>query len=350
MLAYVIRRVFIGVIMLIVMSLVTFMLFFASPVDPVRYACGKACVGNPEAQAAAAKALGYPVKGQGFVEDHITAPIGMWGDFLGGIVVGRDYPADEKLREAAPQLVTECGAPCLGYSVYNNKTVNDSISDTLPVSASLAVMAILIWLIGGVLFGVLAAVTRGSIIDRGVVGFALIFYAFPSFFIGTFFLRYVSIKWGLYPFPTYTPFAESPFAWASNLLLPGLTLALLFMAGYIRMTRAFVLESMSEDYVRTARAKGLPGRIVLFKHGLRAALTPLVTMAGLDFAGVLGGAIITETVFNYNGLGKLAVTANAAFDLPVLIGLVVLLGSFVILANIIVDILYAFIDPRVRVG
>jgi peptide/nickel transport system permease protein len=122
------------------------------------------------------------------------------------------------------------------------------------------------------------------------------------------------------------------------------------MAGYIRMTRAFVLESMSEDYLRTANAKGLAPRKVLFKHSMRAALTPLVTMAGLDFAGLMGGAIITENVFNYAGLGKLAVTASINLDLPLQVGIVLLLATFVIVANIIVDVLYAFIDPRVKVA
>jgi peptide/nickel transport system permease protein len=133
-------------------------------------------------------------------------------------------------------------------------------------------------------------------------------------------------------------------------LLPSLTLALFFMAGYVRMTRAFVLESLGEDYLRTAKAKGLAPRRVLVKHSMRAALTPLVTMAGLDLAGLMGGAIITETVFNYFGLGKLAVDANQTFDLPTIVGLVLVLAAVVITANIIVDILYALIDPRVRVG
>lgn len=338
MLAYVIRRVVIGVVLLIVMSLVTFLLFFASPIDPARFACGKNC--GPEAREAARKSLGY---------DKPT--LVQWTDFLKGVAVGRDFPADEELRKAAPQIVTHCAAPCFGYSVFNSKTINEEVKDTLPVSASLALMAILLWISGGVLFGVIAAVFRGTVIDRGIVAASLIFYAFPSFFIGTFLLRYVSIKWELYPFPNYVRIEDGGvFEWAKNLFLPGLTLALLYMAGYVRMTRAFVLESMSEDYVRTARAKGLPGRSVLFKHSLRAALTPLVTMAGIDFASLLGGAIITESVFNYNGLGKLAVSASQSFDLPTLIGLVLVLGSFVIIANIIVDIMYAFIDPRVRVG
>jgi peptide/nickel transport system permease protein len=189
------------------------------------------------------------------------------------------------------------------------------------------------------------------VIDRGIVALSLVFYAFPAFFIGLFLLKFLAIKWQWVAIPEYTPIADGGLAlWLQGLLLPGLTLALLYMAGYVRMTRAFVLESMSEDYVRTARAKGLKPRRVLVKHSMRAALTPLVTLVGLDFAGLMGGAIITESVFNYNGLGKLALDANLTYDLPTIIGLVLLLGTFVIIANIIVDVLYAVIDPRVRVG
>ncbi|WP_243059882.1 ABC transporter permease [Nocardioides sp. SR21] len=338
MFAYVIRRVFIGVILLIVMSLVTFVLFFASPVDPGRYACGKNC--SPAQIEQTNKALGYdkPV-------------IEQWTDFLKGVVVGREYPDDPALRAAAPQLVVECPAPCLGYSVVNSVTVNEELKERFPLSLSLALAALLMWVTGGVLFGVIAAVRKGTIVDRGIVALSLIFYAFPAFFIGLFLLKFVAIKWEIVPVPVYTPIAEGGLGlWLQGLFLPGLTLALLYMAGYVRMTRAFVLESMSEDYVRTARAKGLKSRKVLTKHSMRAALTPLVTMIGLDFAGLMGGAIITETVFNYNGLGKLAVDATVTYDLPTIIGLVLLLGTFVIVANIIVDVLYAVIDPRVRVG
>ena len=338
MFAYVIRRVFIGVLLLIVMSLVTFVLFFASPVDPGRYACGKNC--SPAQIEQTNKALGYekPV-------------IVQWTDFLKGVVVGREYPDDPALRAAAPQLVVDCPAPCLGYSIVNSTTVNDELKERFPVSLSLALAALVMWVTGGVLFGVIAAVRKGTVIDRGIVALSLIFYAFPAFFIGLFLLKFVAIKWGLVEVPQYTAIAEGGVGlWLQGLFLPGLTLALLYMAGYVRMTRAFVLESMSEDYVRTARAKGLKSRRVLTKHSMRAALTPLVTMIGLDFAGLMGGAIITETVFNYNGLGKLAVDATVTYDLPTIIGLVLLLGTFVIVANIIVDVLYAVIDPRVRVG
>jgi peptide/nickel transport system permease protein len=319
------------------MSLVTFVLFFASPVDPGRYACGKNC--SPAQIQQTDKALGYekPVVQQ-------------WTDFLKGVVSGRQYPDDPELRAKAPQLVTDCPAPCMGYSVVNSATVNSEIKESFPISLSLAIAAVIMWVVGGVAFGVIAAVRKGTIIDRGIVALALVFYAFPTFFIGLFVLKFIAIKWQVLPIPTYTPIAEGPGLWLQGLLLPGLTLALVYMAGYVRMTRAFVLESMTEDYIRTARAKGLNRGKVLFKHSMRAALTPLVTLIGLDFAGLMGGAIITETVFNYNGLGKLAVEATTTYDLPTTIGLVLLLGSFVIVANIIVDVLYGVIDPRVRVG
>jgi len=336
--AYILRRLISGFILMIVMSLVTFLLFFANPIDPARFACGKNC--SPALQEQTRKALGFdkPV-------------IVQWGDFLKGVVVGRDYPSDPALKKTAPETIVHCPAPCLGYSKVNNATVVTLIKDAFPVSLSLAIVAFLMWIAGGVIFGVIAALRKGSIIDRGIVGVSLIFFAFPTFFVGLFFYEFIAIKWQIVPIPEYVSIADGGvFTWLSGLLLPGLTLALFYMAGYVRMTRAFVLESMGEDYLRTAKAKGLAPRRVLVKHSMRAALTPLVTMAGLDLASLIGGAIITETVFNYNGLGKLALLSARNNDLPLTVGIVLLLAGFVIAANIIVDVLYAFIDPRVRVG
>lgn len=338
MFAFLVRRVFAGVIMVIVMSLVTFGLFFASPIDPADYACGKNC--SPAIKEQTRKALGYD-----------DPWIVQWKDFMVGIAKGREFPNDPELRESAPELIASCDRPCFGYSKVNLKTVNEQIGESLPITASLAVFALILWLIGGVALGSIAALTKGSFLDRGLVGISLVFYAFPTFFIGLLLLKFVSIKWGLWDTPVYTPIAEGGVGqWLYNLFLPSLTLALVFMAAYVRMTRAFVLEAMSEDYIRTAHAKGLSRGRVLRKHTLRAALTPLVTMAGLDFAGLMGGAIITEYVFNFNGLGKLVVEANRTFDLPTIIGVVILAASFVIVMNIIVDVLYAVIDPRVRLG
>src|SRR5689334_15916381 len=163
MYAYVVRRVFVGIIMLIVMSLVTFLLFFASPIDPARYACGKNC--SPALREQTRKALGYdkPV-------------IVQWADFMQGVVKGRDYPDDPKLRAAAPQLVTHCGAPCFGYSVVNTKTVNEEIHDAFPVSLSISIAHLVHWLFFGVLFGGIAAGRRGSLLDRGIVAVDVVRY------------------------------------------------------------------------------------------------------------------------------------------------------------------------------
>lgn len=329
--AYAARRVMIGIALLLALTLVTFMLFFAAPVNQAKLACGKIC--SEEQVAVTEKALGYD---KPFYEQ--------WGTFVKGIAVGREF-------DLGAGNIQDCNAPCFGYSKFNSKTVNELVKAAAPVTISLAVMAVVIWLLFGVVLGIMAAITKGTIVDRGIVGITLIAFAFPTFFIGVFFLKYVVVKWGIFDYPYYTTIADGGIGgWLSNLFLPAFTLALVFMASYVRITRAFVLESLSEDYIRTARAKGLKGRTILFKHALRAALTPLVTMTGLDFATLLGGAIITETVFAYPGLGLLTVQSSQAWDLPTIIGVVMLAGAFVILMNIIVDIAYAFIDPRVRLG
>jgi peptide/nickel transport system permease protein len=336
--AYALRRCAVGLVLLLAVSIITFVLFFAAPVDQARLACGKQCSESQIAQTE--KALGY------------DAPLHVqWSSFMKGLVVGRDFPADPELRAAAPEIVTHCAAPCLGYSHHNAKTVNEEIADAIPITASISVMALVLWLTGGVFFGILAAVKKGSLLDRAIVGGTLVAYAFPSFFVAIFLLTYVVIKWEILPYPGYVSIAEGGVgSWLANLFLPGFSLALLFLASYVRMTRAFVLEAMSEDYIRTAMAKGLKRRKVLTKHGLRAALTPIMTMTGLDFATLLGGSIITETVFDYAGLGLITVQASQAWDLPIIVGVVLVAAAFVILLNILVDIAYAFIDPRVRLG
>lgn len=339
MIAYAVRRILIGVVMLLLMVLTVFALFFAAG-NPAKDVCGKYC--TPLKLANITKVYGY--------DQPISEQFGL---FIKGLVVGRDYPVDDAYRalleKSNPDLVIHCAAPCLGYSQHDSRTVNVDIATYAPVTISLAVYAFVIWIVFGVFFGVLAAIFKGKILDRVVVGITLVVYALPTFFIGTFFLQFVAIRWQLLPYPNYVSIADGGIGgWLSGLTLPGLTLALFYMAAYVRITRAFVLESLSEDYIRTARAKGLTERVVLFKHGLRAALTPLLSMAGLDFAALLAGAVITEAVFNYQGLGNLAVTATQNSDLPVLIGLVLVAGSAVILANIVVDILYAYVDPRVR--
>lgn len=335
MFAYVVRRVLVGIIMLFVMSAVTYLLFFAAPTDPARYTCGRNC--TPELIEQNRKALGYdkPVVVQ-------------YVDFVKGVFVGREFPDDPELKASAPETIATCPAPCLGYSPLRSENVTTVLVDKLPVTVSLAVAAFIMWMTLGIAGGVAAALNQGRFVDRALVGTSLVFYAFPTFFVGLSLYIYVAIKWQLVPVPVYTPLTENPASWLMGLFLPGLTLALFFMAAYVRITRAFVLEAMGEDYLRTAHAKGLPKRKILVKHTMRSALTPIATIAGLDLGTLLAGAIITETVFNYDGLGKLAVQAATTFDLPTMVGIVILSAFFIITANIVVDVLYAYIDPRVR--
>ncbi|MFM6974971.1 MAG: ABC transporter permease [Agromyces sp.] len=341
MIAFTIRRVLVGVAMLFAMTFVTFVLFFA-PGNPAVNMCTKYC--TPEKIEQISKTFGYdqPVLEQ-------------FGAFTKGLVVGRDYPVNDAYREALaakdPSMVVHCDAPCLGYSLKQTASVNELIGKAAPITISIAIVAFIGWMSVGVTFGVIAAIFQGRWLDRALVGLTLVVYALPTFFVGVFLLQYAAIKWKIFPYPRYHTIADAGvFGWLAGVALPAITLALFYMAAYVRITRAFVLESLSEDYIRTARAKGLSGRVVLFKHGLRAALTPLISMAGLDIASLLAGAIITESVFNFQGLGMLAVTANKDSDLPILVGLVILAGAAVVLMNIIVDVLYAYVDPRVRLN
>ncbi len=337
MFAYAVRRILIGLAMLVVMTLITFLLFMNNTTASVLASCGKNC--QPEQKAIIAKTLGY--------DDPVYV---QWGKFLKGVVAGRNFPDDPALVADHPELVAHCPAPCLGYSFKNSNFVWDVMKDAMWVSISIAVVAFAIWIIIGVLLGIIAALKRGTWIDKVIVGVTLVIFAFPTFFIGQLLYVFLAIKTGWFAIPSYTPIADGGvFTWLGGVILPAITLAVFYMAGYVRMTRAFVLETSTEDYIRTAQAKGLSARAVIGKHTFRAALTPIVTMAGMDLALVLGGAPITESVFNFNGLGKLAVTATREFDLPINIGIVVFLSAFVILANVVVDIAYAFIDPRVSV-
>lgn len=237
-----------------------------------------------------------------------------------------------------------------GYSPLQDKLVTDIVKERLPVTASLSLGAFVIWIVLGVGFGILAALRRGHWQDRSIVAVSLIFYSFPAFFVALLMYQYLSIQRHILPTAVYVPLFQDAAGWVSGLLLPWLTLASLFAAGYVRLTRAYMLETMSEDYLRTARAKGLNERTVIFKHTLRAALTPIVTVAGLDLGGLFAGAAITETVFNLQGLGRAVVQSVSVFDLPVIVALVLVAAFFIVMANLVVDVLYGVIDPRVRLA
>jgi peptide/nickel transport system permease protein len=241
----------------------------------------------------------------------------------------------------------------LGYSYYHEQPVSTILKQAFPITLSLALGAAVIWLVLGILSGVLSAVRRGSILDRVITTLALFFYSMPTFVLGVMLLFLVSFqlqKRGIRIFPGqgYVYLTQNPLKWFESLILPWLTLALVSAATYTRLTRGSLLEVMGEDYIRTARAKGLTERRVIFRHGLRSALTPVASQFGIDVGTLVGGAIVTETVFGMPGLGYTAVNSIANGDLPVIIGIVIIASAAVVTANILIDILYAVLDPRVR--
>jgi peptide/nickel transport system permease protein len=240
----------------------------------------------------------------------------------------------------------------LGYDYYKGQSVNSVVAAALPATVSLVVGAAILWIGYGVISGVISAVRPRTFVDRGFTLSALVFYSMPTFVLGLgliwIFAYKLSSVTKFFPFHGYVPLTQNPGQWFEYLILPWLTLALVTSAGYTRLTRTSMLEVLGEDYIRTARAKGMSERRVVMVHALRSALTPVVTLAGLDIGVSLGGVIITESVFGVTGLGWTIVQSINQQDLPVIMGIAILASAFVVFTNLVVDILYAVLDPRVR--
>lgn len=324
---YIARRVGIMVMLLILLSIIVFLLFRAFPVDPAALTCGKTC--TPQVIHDNAVQLGYdkPLYVQ-------------YASFVRGIFVGRDY--------GSGTAAFHCGAPCLGYSFVRNSSVTQLIVTRLSVTATEAIGAFVLWIIVGVCIGVIAAIKRGRWLDRLTMGGSLVGYSFPTFFIGLVLLYLVIFKFRIMSYPSYTPLSADPGAWLKSFILPWITLAAVYSAFYARLTRNLMLDTLGQDFIRTARAKGLRERTVVGRHAIRAGMSPVVTAAGLDIGQVLGGVVITETIFGLPGLGALALQSVLQADLPTLTAIVLLAGFFIIVMNLVVDLLYGVIDPRVR--
>lgn len=318
--------------MLLVVTLTTFAIFFVIPkwagTDPALLFVGK--------QADPAAIEGIREKLQ--LGDPVL--VQFW-HFVQGLFVGRDY--------ANGTDVTHCPAPCFGYSFRTEQAVWPQLTDAMPVTLSLAAGACLLWLIGGITTGVVSALRRGSLWDRSAMTVALAGVSLPIYFTGLLSLAIFSysLKWVNVD---YKPFGDDPAMWFESLILPWITLAFLYAAMYARLTRATMLEIMGEDYIRTARAKGLRERVVIGRHAMRSTWTPILTLLGLDLGALLGGAVLTESTYNLPGLGRLAVNAITDKDLPVILGVTLIAAIFIVVANLVVDLLYAVIDPRVRLG
>ena len=319
MLRFLIRRFLFGALVLWLVSVSVFFLFFVAPHDPARLVAGR--LASPDTLALVRHRLGLdqPVFDQ-------------YRHFLGGLLHGD-----------------------LGYSYYNSEPVRSLLFGRLPVTLSLAVGAAVLWLVIGIGVGVLSARRPRSATDRAATVFVLTGLSTPTFLLGlmllyVFFFRFHLAGLNWFPGGGYVPLTQDPAAWAQHLILPWFTVAIVSAATYTRLTRTSLLEVFSQDYIRTARAKGLTERRVVYRHGLRSALTPVVTQLGIDIGALLGGAIVTENVFGLPGLGQLAVQSVTTQDLPVIIGIVLLAALFIIVANIVVDAFYAVLDPRVRLN
>jgi peptide/nickel transport system permease protein len=227
--------------------------------------------------------------------------------------------------------------------------VREEIVRGIPATASLVIGAAVIWLFFGVLFGVLSAVYQGRWVDRALNVFALVGISMPVFWVGLMLLYYLTYKVELFPAGEYVGLREDPVGWLSHLVLPWFALSILFIGFYSRLLRSNVLDVANDDYIRTARAKGLSERRILVRHTLRNALIPIVTLFGLDFGAAFGGgAILTESVFGLQGVGQYAANSIGSLDLPPILGVVLYGGFLIVLLSAVVDILYAYLDPRIR--
>ncbi len=260
--------------------------------------------------------------------------------FLSSIFTGHSYNTGVG--------TTWCSAPCLGYSFQSYEPVTQLLTQSLPVDASLTIGAAILWLGLGIGFGLFSALRPNGLRDKATTFIGLTLGSVPVFILALLLLLAFCVWWQILPFPTYVPITQSPGQWFENLLLPWFAIALVMAGGYLRLTRAGVLEALSQDYIRTLRAYGYGERRVVLRHAVRGALPTVATLAAMDIGALLGGAVFTETMFGLPGLGKLLVDSANNIDLPVVTGITLLAAAFIIVANTVADLLYAVLDPRVR--
>lgn len=326
MTSYLLRRAAGAVLVLFVLSVVVYVMLYAVPGDPAKLACGPRC--NPEQIA--------QVRAQLQLDDPLF--VRYW-HFLQGLFVGHDYSTGTG--------VLHCDAPCFGLSYQNDQQVTELISQRIPVTASLAIGAMVLWLIIGVGTGLVSALRRGGITERVLTWFTLVGTATPVFISGLLLLMVFCAQLRWLPFPSYVPLSEDPEQWAWNMVLPWIALALVHSAAYARLTRSALLETLADDHIRTFRAYGVSERAIVGRHALRGALPPVIALTALDLGSLFGSAMLTETLFGLPGLGQLLVHSVRQVDLPVVVGVVLVTGAAVVIANIVADLLYAATDRRV---
>ncbi|MET7619698.1 ABC transporter permease [Streptomyces sp. NPDC005408] len=325
MLQFLIRRLTGAVVIMFLIGAFTFFLFYTIPQDFAELSCGKNC--SPENIAVIRENLG--------LDKPITTQF--W-DFMVGIVTGRDFP------------LGHCPAPCLGVSFSTGDFVWASIMDRFPLTLSLTIGGLIIFLVLGLASGLIAAWKRGTAVDKAVSGASMVLSSFQIYFLGPIVLGIFVYQTGWMDNPKYVPFTDDPVGWAVGLLIPWAVMATIFTAQYTRMARSTMIEQLQEEHVRTARAKGMRQRYVFFRYAWRGSLAPIVTILGMDLSALLAGAVVTEFTFQLAGVGRLAVVSSLTKDLPLTMGVMLFGAFFILILNIIVDLAYAYIDPRVRLA
>ncbi|MEV4556170.1 ABC transporter permease [Kitasatospora sp. NPDC049285] len=325
MLRFLVRRSLGALVILVIVSMVTYALFFAIPADPARLYCGKTC--SPENLALIKHAMGF---------DQST-PVQYWhwlsGIFTGQIIDGKN-----------------CAAPCFGYSFAKQEMVGGILLDRFPTTLSLTIGSAIIFLIFGIGTGMLAAHKQGKAVDKIASSASLLASSMQIYVAGPLALWALVYSTDLMKQPAYVPFTEDPIGSITGMLVPWIVLSLIWTANYTRMTRSSMVEQLSEDYVRTARAKGMSGSSVFLRYAWRGAMGTIVTVFGIDLGVLLGGAIITETTFSLHGLGELAIHSFRDSDLSLLVGVTMVAATLIVAFNIVVDAAYALIDPRIRLA
>lgn len=332
MVGFILRRLIAALLVMLTVSLLVFLLFYkgiSNPAQPICDGAGGRC--TPEKLAAIEHQMG------------LDQPVlKSYGEYMVGIVKGRTINQGGEFK---------CEAPCLGISYGTQLPVWDELKQKFPATLSLAVGGSIIFLTLGVLLGVLAARWRGTVGDRLLVSTSLLISAIPYYLVALLGWIFLTLQWQVFPETGYFGWFDNPAKTFAGLLLPCLVMGIASAPNYSRFTRGQMVETMGEDFVRTSAAKGLSNRTVIFKHALRAAIVPVVTIFGLEFGALLAGTIFTERIFDIDGIGQWGLNAvQAPMDLPVLVATVMVGAFFIILSNLVVDIVYGFLDPRVRIG
>lgn len=330
MLIYIVRRVGLSVSVVLATLVVTFVMFFLGPSDPAGALCGsRNCTAARIADIEKSLQLDRPKTEQ-------------FTSYVKGIVAGRQIQSGG--------IVKECDAPCLGWSYRQNRSVTTIVLERLPVTASIVVGGAVVYIVFALLLGTLAARFRGRAADRLIVGISQFVPSIPYYILALLFALYLMVLYPIVPRSSYTSPLQSPLAWVTGLFAVWLFYGLIASTGFVRYVRASMIEAQNEDFVRTARSKGIAERRVVVRHALRAAIAPFMTLVGLSLAGEMSGAIFTEKIFNLPGMGLLALDSFSSDDLPVIAGVVLVGAVFVTGMNLVVDLLYAVVDPRVKLS